>query len=99
MPEGLKMLRKGGRYLEIGSITTEARSTIDVFLIAFRELNIMGNMNYDAWVIPQAMSFLRRTQDKYPLRELITHRFGLEQINEALEMAASRRGERVAIVP
>jgi threonine dehydrogenase-like Zn-dependent dehydrogenase len=99
MPEGLKMLRKGGRYLEIGSITTEARSTIDVFLIAFRELKIMGNMNYDAWVIPQAMSFLLRTQDKYPLKELITQRFGLEQINEAFEMAASRRGERVAIVP
>jgi len=99
MPEGIKMLRKGGRYLEIGSITTEARSTIDVFLIAFRELNILGNMNYDAWVIPQALSFLLKTQDKYPLKQLITHKFSLDRIDDAFEVATSRRGERVAITP
>jgi threonine dehydrogenase-like Zn-dependent dehydrogenase len=97
--DGVKMLRKGGRYLEMGSITQEARSQVDIFLIALRELQIVGNMNYDAWVIPKALEFLKQTQDTYPYEKIISHKYPLEQINEAFNVATQRHCIRVALIP
>jgi len=37
--------------------------------------------------LPVALDFLRRTRDKYPVHKVVSHKFPLEQINEAFQEA------------
>jgi Zn-dependent alcohol dehydrogenase len=39
------------------------------------------------------------TRDLFPFENLVTHRYKLEDINDALKMAASGEAIRVAILP
>ena len=38
---------------------------------------------YDPWVIPEALDFLVRTKDKYPHEDVVSHKFKLDDINDA----------------
>lgn len=97
--EGFRMLRRRGRYLEIGCVSSESQATIDFSTVVLNELKVLGNLNYEAWVIPQVLKFLQSTMDVFPFREMVTHRFSLEQASEAIKVADQRTGLRVALVP
>jgi Zn-dependent alcohol dehydrogenase len=45
------------------------------------------------------IDFLVATNAQFPFEKLVTHRFKLEEINAALQMAASGEAIRVAILP
>lgn len=99
IPDGVGMLRKGARYIEIGTLSGDAKAQVDLFRIALKELQIVGNMAYDSWVIPESLEFLKRTQDEYQYRQIISHKFPLEDINDAFKVATQRQCVRVALVP
>jgi hypothetical protein len=40
---------------------------------------------YDPWVIPEALDFLVRTREKYPHGDVVSHKFKLDDINDAFE--------------
>ena len=44
---------------------------------------IVGVIQYDPWVIPRALDFLVRTKDRWPWPRILSHKYPLEQINEA----------------
>jgi len=81
IPEGLAMVRGGGTYVEIG------QSLKISTLKGLAQLRILAMQHYDPWVIPACLDFLARTRDKYALTKLASHKFPLEQINEAFDAA------------
>jgi threonine dehydrogenase-like Zn-dependent dehydrogenase len=83
VPEGIQMLRDGGTYLEMGNISFGATTTIDPSQLVWGSKRIVGAIMYDPWVIPEALDFLVRTKDKYPHGDVVSHKFKLEDINEA----------------
>ncbi len=85
--EGLDMLRVGGTYLEIGHIAPNATVTLDMSRLMWGVKHIVPTANYDPWVIPVALDFLVRTKDKYPLSQVVSHKFPLEDINDAFRQA------------
>lgn len=93
VPEGIAMLRRGGTYVEIGHISPNSNATLDMSYIVSRQIRILGVMHYDPWVIPAALDFLVRTQDVYPLTQVVSHRFPLERINEAFQVSEWRGRE------
>jgi len=97
--EGLRMLRRGGRYLEIGCVSTESQATMDFSTVVLNEITVVGNLNYEAWVIPRVLKFLQSTMDVFPFKEIVTHKFPLAQASEAIKVADQRSGLRVALVP
>ncbi len=99
IPTGLKCLRTGGRYLEHGNAFPGATFTYDASDIVFRWLTIKGVHNYDAKHLQWGVNFLDQTREVYPFHELVTHTFSLDEINQAMEVARSREGIRVAIKP
>ena len=99
LEEGIEMLRFGGRYLVIGNINLGSRSTIDPGQVVRGTRTIHGMVTYDRWVIPRAMAFLQRTKHKYPYERIISHKFKLAQINQALDLAYQGVGMRVSITP
>jgi threonine dehydrogenase-like Zn-dependent dehydrogenase len=83
IPEGIEMLRSGGTYLEIGTISRGAKIDLEPSLLVWGSKKIMGVIQYDPWVIPRALDFLVRTSARFPWSRIISHKFPLTQINEA----------------
>ena len=83
IPEGLGMLRDGGTYLEIGNISFGRSVPLDPSTLVWGSKSIRGVVMYDPWVIPEALDFLVRTKDKYPHADVVSHKFKLDDINEA----------------
>ncbi|GIT19851.1 MAG: hypothetical protein CM1200mP39_26570 [Dehalococcoidia bacterium] len=65
--EGLKMVRMRGVYLEVGHISPNSFASIDVSELVKNQVRFYGIQHYDPWIIPNAIDFLERTSDKYPL--------------------------------
>jgi Zn-dependent alcohol dehydrogenase len=55
--------------------------------------------NYDTRHLQRAVDFLAAANDQFPFEKLVTHRFKLEEINAALQKAASGEAIRVALLP
>ena len=97
IPAGLKSLRKGGQYVEHGNVFPGANFTYDASDIIFRYLTIKGIHNYDTKHLEWSIDFLQRTQSIFPFKDIVTHRFELDEINKAMEVAHSGEAIRVAI--
>ena len=99
LPEGLNMCSVAGSYLLIGNISRGLIAEIDPSLIVTASRKLVGVVTYDPWVVPRALDFLKGNKDKYPFHRLISHKFPLDQINEAFAFAAEGRLSRAALVP
>ena len=106
VPEGLEMVRHGGRYLEIGCISRGRMVDLDPSSLVWGTKTIVGVIMYDPWVIPRALDLLRRTRARYPFDRLVSETYPLERIDEAFREAewASRapgasRVTRAALAP
>jgi threonine dehydrogenase-like Zn-dependent dehydrogenase len=97
IPAGLKCLRKGGQYIEQGNVFPGAVFSYDASDIIFRWLTIKGVHNYDTRHLEWGIDFLQRHQGVFPFKDIVTHRYPLEKINQALETAHSGKPIRVAI--
>jgi threonine dehydrogenase-like Zn-dependent dehydrogenase len=83
IPEGIEMLRQGGTYLEIGTISRGAKAELEPATLVWGAKRIVGVIMYDPWVIPRALDFLVRNRSRWPFERLISHTFPLDQINDA----------------
>ena len=85
--EGLNMLRNGGTFVEIGNIWPGSNVTLDISKILMTGKRIITTAHYDPYILPIAMDFLVRTRDKYPLTDVMSHSFPLEQIEDAFKQS------------
>src|SRR5215467_4876925 len=83
IPEGIEMLRSGGTYLEIGTISRGAKIELEPSLLVWGSKKIVGVIQYDPGVIPRALDFLVRNRTRFPFDRLIAHKYPLEHINKA----------------
>ena len=96
--EGLDMLRKGGTFVEIGNIWEGSNVTLDLSKLLWGITRIIPTAHYDPYILPVALDFLVRTQDRYPLTKVMSHVFPLEKIVEAFEQAEwAGKSEETAI--
>lgn len=99
IPIGLKCLRKGGRFVEIGNSFPGATFKYDACDIIWRRLTLTGVHNYDTKHLQAAIDFLSMTQKEFPFHKIITNRFSLNEINRAMRTANSGTAIRVAVLP
>jgi threonine dehydrogenase-like Zn-dependent dehydrogenase len=99
IPTGLKCLRTGGRYVEIGNSAPGAEFTYDACDIVWRRLTLKGIHNYDARHLQMGVDFLAMAHDVFPFKDLVTHRVSLDNINDGLRIADSGEAVRVAVLP
>lgn len=97
--EGLRMLGRTGRYLEIGNINPGLTYELDPSTLVFGNRSILGMVYYEAEHLQQALELMRRTRDTYPWQRVVSHTFPLEHINEAFAQADAGRVTRAAVVP
>jgi threonine dehydrogenase-like Zn-dependent dehydrogenase len=99
VPEGIDMLRHGGRYLEIGCISRGRTVEFDPSSLVWGSKSIVGVVMYDPGVIPQALAFLVRHRARYPFDRLVSRTYPLEAIDEAFREAEwhERQGDPTRI--
>jgi len=99
IPVGMRSLRIGGRYMEIGCSFPNATITYDVSDIVWRRLTLKGIHNYDTKHLQMAVDFLSSTHHQFPFKKIVSHRVGLDDINEGLRAAQAGEAIRVAVIP
>ena len=82
MPEGVRMMGRGARYLTLGNITPKAFYKEDPSILVGGNRSIVGVSLYPAIILKKALDFLMRARDRYPLTS-VPVKYSLEQINEA----------------
>jgi D-arabinose 1-dehydrogenase-like Zn-dependent alcohol dehydrogenase len=97
--EGLRMTAPEGRYLEIGNINVGWKAEIDPSLLVFGNRKIVGVSHYEARHLEKAIDFMLRTKETYPYHTVLSHKFPLEQVNEAFAAQATGKVTRGALVP
>ena len=99
IPDGLAMLRVGGRYTLGGIVTPDAGVTIDANVLVKKLITVRGVHNYHPRHLVQALDFVVANRHRFPFREIVDARFTLDQLNEAFRRAAERTVLRAAVVP
>ena len=95
-----KFIRNGGGLCELGFFINGGDSTINPhFDICSKEITTVGSWCYTLRDYATTFDFLKRANAiGLPMKELITHRFPLEQINEAFKTNVSKKGIKIAII-
>ncbi len=95
-----KFIRNGGGLCELGFFINGGDATINPhFDICSKEITIVGSWVYTLRDYATTFDFLKRAKAiGLPMADLITHRFPLEEINEALKTNLSMQGLKIAIV-
>jgi L-iditol 2-dehydrogenase len=99
IPEGLRMLRSGGCYLEIGNIAPGNVFSYDATALVRGNTRLVATSNYSPWAIPQALAFIRRNIQRLPFDRIVSHTFPLERITDAFQQAEwlQREGDPLRI--
>jgi len=95
VPEGITLLRQGGRYVSIGG---GGKATIPVESFP-REVTFRTIQSGEPRHWYQALEFLASRRSRYPFDKMISASYGLEGINEAMEAMAAYRVVKAAIYP
>ena len=95
-----KFIRNGGGLCELGFFINGGDATINPhFDICSKEITIVGSWVYTLRDYVTTFDFLKRANAiGLPMSELITDKFPLEQINEALQTNLAMTGLKIAVV-
>ena len=93
-------IRRGGGMCEMGFFVNNGEYTVNPhFAMCNKEISIVGSWDYSADDYPTTMAFLRQAREmNIPIKELITHTFPLDKLNEAMEVNVSQKGIKICYV-
>lgn len=95
-----KLVRRGGGLCEVGFFVNNGDATINPhFDLCNKEITAVGSWVYTPQDYLTTFDFLKRANGiGLPIKELITHEFPLEQLQEALETNIRQEGIKIAII-
>jgi 6-hydroxycyclohex-1-ene-1-carbonyl-CoA dehydrogenase len=91
----LSCLKTGGRAVFVGY--SPKAMTLNSGRVMFRELEVVGSLGCRPVDYPRVIEMVR--QGRIRLTELVTHRFGLSEIGQALDTLRSGVAIRVVVTP
>lgn len=97
--EGIRLLRTGGRYLEMGNVRPGHETTFDPGKLTRKSIDITSIVEYDPWTLHESLQFLSNTIDKYPYQNLIDAEFPLSDVETALKQSENRNLTRATLIP
>ena len=93
-------IRRGGGLCEMGFFVNNGEYNVNPhFAMCNKEINLVGSWDYSADDYPTTMAFLRQAREmNIPIKELITHEFPLDKLNEAMEVNVAQQGIKICFV-
>ena len=99
IPQGLQMLRTGGRYVLGGLVNPDANVMIDANILLRRWIVMRGIHNYHPRHLIQALDFVMANRKRFPFKDIVDSKFALKDLDAAFKKASERTVLRAAIVP
>ncbi len=95
-----KFIRNGGGLCELGFFINGGDAQINPhFDLCSKEITLVGSWVYTLRDYATTFDFLKRAQAiGLPMKDLITHRFGLDEMNEAMEVNVAQKGLKVVYI-
>lgn len=97
LPEGIRMVRRGGKYIEVGHYTDPGDVEVNPHTICMKDMDILGSWAYPPTQFATALELMRMSIDDLPLDRIITHRFGVGDAERAIETIRAQEGIKIAI--
>ena len=93
-------IRRGGGMCEMGFFVNNGEYSVNPhFAMCNKEISIVGSWDYSADDYPTTMAFLRQAREmNIPIKDLITHTYPLDKLNEAMETNVSQQGIKICYV-
>ena len=99
-PEGLEMLRLGGLLVEAGNFSDLGEVPLSPHRhICAKNARILGVGGEEPAAYGPSMRQMARYMKNYPLREFVTHRFGLREVNAAMQKSVEPESMKVVMEP
>ena len=95
--EGLKLVRRGGRYLVMGNLPPGTTVPVEPGYIIRKALTVKHVDRYEAWYLWKALTFLSEHGDEYPFEGLVDAEFSFDEIELVLEKSLNREVTRAVI--
>jgi threonine dehydrogenase-like Zn-dependent dehydrogenase len=100
VPEALDMMRLGGLLVEAGNFSDLGEVAISPHRhICAKSARILGVGGEEPAAYGPSMRQMARYMQAYPLREFVSHRFPLRDVEAAVEKAVASDSMKVAITP
>ena len=95
--EALQIARRGGKVIELGHYTDPGSVAIHPHLICNKDLDVHGSWSTPPIEFRSALTVLQNAQG--PLEKLITHRYPLDDIAEAIDSVGKEGVVKTAVLP
>ncbi len=96
--EGLELGRDGAQFLVLGQYGNAGNISLNPHTITRKQLRVIGSWGFEARHVNRAIEMLQSGwKDRFAAA--VTHRFPLENVNEAMEHTRDWRGGKTVIVP
>jgi threonine dehydrogenase-like Zn-dependent dehydrogenase len=100
VPEALDMMRLGGLLVEAGNFSDLGEVAISPHRhICAKSARILGVGGEEPAAYGSGMRQMARYMQAYPLREFVSHRFPLRDVEAAVQKAVAPDSMKVAITP
>lgn len=95
-----KFVKRGGGACEVGFFVNNGECTINPhFDFCNKEITLVGSLAYAVEDYPKTIALMDTLKEMgMPIQKLITHKYTLDQVTDALEMNLSMQGIKIAIV-
>ena len=100
VPEALEMLRVGGLLVEAGNFSDLGEVAISPHRhICAKNARILGVGGEEPAAYGPSMRQMARYMKNYPLREFVTHRYGLRDVDAAMKKSVEAESMKVVLEP
>jgi threonine dehydrogenase-like Zn-dependent dehydrogenase len=97
--EGLDMCRDGARYLVLGQYANAGNISFNPHTVTRKQLQLVGSWGFEPRHVDAALRMLLLDGWAAKFAAEVTHRFPLEQANDALEAVREWRSGKAVITP
>jgi len=97
--EGLEMLAVEGRYLVVGLFSGGGEVPFDPVRLNNRSQRVIGSLSSEPNTRFSTVQLARRLGDKHGLSDLITARFGLGEVERAVDAVRAGEGVKTVVEP
>ena len=97
VPEGLSMLRAGGFYIECGNFSDMGGVSFSPHLVCSKSIRIIGVGGEAITAYAPSLEAFRRYHQHYPLHKIVTHRYAVDEVEEAMRCSMSDESMKVVI--
>jgi threonine dehydrogenase-like Zn-dependent dehydrogenase len=98
--EGIEMLKRGGMMLEMGNFADTGEVAMNIHRhVCSKNIRLIGITNHPSTGYGPALTLLQRYGDRYPFEEMVSHEFGLDDVEMAMRTSMSTESLKVAMVP